>query len=122
MDRAKCRDRDGVISAASFPDDDPYQLSFENDKRTITNDIDLWSKTEVETNHENLRNNNQLVIDETEGTAKHSYGINLLEELDATHQTNTDESHSSSQRESESASSSYSLEFLDSTGLGSTRM
>ena len=122
MDRAKCRDRDGVISAASFPDDDPYQISFKNDQHTITNDIDLWSKTELKANNENLRNNNQLVVDETEGTVKHSYGINLLEESDATHQTSTDESHSSGQRESESASSSYSLEFLDSTGLGSTRM
>ena len=82
----------------------------------------MWSKADQKTNHENLSNNNQLVMDEAEGTAKHSFGINLLEELDATHQTNTDESHSSSQRESESASSSYSLEFLDSTGLGSTRM
>ena len=122
MDRAKCRERDSVISAASFPDDDPYQISFKDDSRTITNDIDLWSKTELKRNHENMRNNNQLVMDETDETAKHSYDINLLEELDATHQTNTDESHSSSQRESESASSSYSLEFLDSTGLGSTRM
>ena len=122
MDRAKCRDRDGVISAASFPDDDPYQILFKNDQHTITNDIDLWSKTELKVNNENLRNNNQLMVDETEGTVKHSYGINLLEESDATHQTSTDESHSSGQRESESASSSYSLEFLDSTGLGSTRM
>lgn len=122
MDRSKFRDRDRVISAASFPDDDPYQMSFENNKQSKTNDIDLRSRTEATTNIENVRNNNQLVMDETEGTVKLSHRINLLEELDAELQTNTDESHSSSQRESESASSTYSLEFQDHAALGSTRM
>ena len=122
MDRAKSRERDGVISAASFPDDDPYQILFENDQHNKTNDLDLWSKTELSTNRENLRNNNQLMMDGTEKSAKNSYDINFLEESGATHHTNTDESNSSSQRESESASSSYSLEFVDNTGLGSTRM
>ena len=82
----------------------------------------MWSKTELSKNRENLRNNNQLMMGGTEKTAKHSYDINFLEESDVTHHTNTDESNSSTQRESESASSSYSLEFVDSTGLGSTRM
>ena len=128
MDRTKQKNKDRVISAASFPDEDPYQMSLRNDPYSQTNDIDLWSNTEHNAIQEDNKSNKQVNMDKTsfpkngESTNTFSYDITLFDKLEEADQVNSGESHSSSQRESESTSSSHSLDIQDSAGFGSTRM
>ena len=128
MDRTKHRNKDRVISAASFPDEDPYQMSLRNDPYSQANDIDLWSNTgqnDIQEDHKsnNLVNTDKIPLPKNgEKTNTFRYDITLFDKLEETHQVNSGESHSSSQRESESTSSSHSLDIQDNSGFGSTRM
>ena len=125
MDRERGRAKERVISAASFPDDDPYHVSFGD---SIIQNCDLWSKSGMEVDKENILDDNNAMLEDNlpprnqEGTENlNTNNINLLGESEDS-QTYSDQSRSSSQRESESASSGYSIEFQDEIGLGITRM
>ena len=128
MDRTRQKNKDRVISAASFPDEDPYQMSSGNDPYSQTNDIDLWSNTGQNSIQEDHKSNQLVNTDKIplpkngEKTNTFSYDITLFDKLEDTHQVNSGESPSSSQRVSESTSSSHSLDIQDSAGFGSTRM
>merc|ERR1712226_1011858 len=82
MDRERGRAKERVISAASFPDDDPYHVSFGD---SIIQNCDLWSKSGMEVDKENIIDDNNAMMEDNslprnqEGTENlNTNNINLL--------------------------------------------
>ena len=129
MDRSQLRDKHNIISAASFPDDDPYQVCLEKE---LVNQHDITKKDNVLSKQGqilgegfvnggkeiNMTFSQQNNFNKTSNCRQNS---NFFEELDA-YQSNSDHSRSTSQMENESTSSLSSSETRDNSGMSSTRM
>ena len=123
MDRAQLKPKNKIISAASFPDDDPYQGYFEEDANNERSNNNFWINQELDSNKGNDKevNLNPIETNDNNTVSNTHENDNYGNKLDA-YQSNSNQSCSNSQRESESTTSSCSLEIQDNSGLGSTRM
>ena len=136
MDRVQLKNKTRPISAASFPDYDPYQelVSFgvngntqlgkalyENGKKFYDQETIPKNDSKVKSDKRYLSSNNTKDIDLTSNYRQNDLMEEFVKELEA-YQSNSDLSHSMGQRESESTSSSCSLEVQANSDLGTTRM
>ena len=123
MDRAQLKPRNKVISAASFPDDDPYQAYFKEDESNQRSNNNFWINQELSSNKENDQEVNSNATETNENnTESHIQENENYGSHDNAYQSNSNQSCSNSQSEFESTTSSCSLEIQDNSGLGSTRM
>ena len=123
MDRSQLKPKTKIISAASFPDDDPYQVYIEEDGSNQRSNNNFWASQKLVGNEENGKDIN---INPSETNEKNTVS-NIHQNNDNgnesnAYQINVYQSGSNSQRESESTASSSSLEIQDNSDLGSTRM
>jgi hypothetical protein len=123
MDRAQLKPKNKIISAASFPDDDPYQGGFEDDRINQRSNNNFCTNQELVNNKGNGKEDNFNPIETNEkNTASNIHENDNYGCKSNTYQSNSYQSSSNSEKESESTTSSCSLEIQDNSGLGSTRM